>query len=270
VGFEALANITGTATGANAENTALGYQAFFDLTDGLSNVAVGAIAGIGLTSGTGNVAVGQGAGVGLTSGNDNVFIGHFQGPATAGENGHTYISNIQFTDVSGGGTDTVTIDLTTGLLGHLTSSRRYKEDITPMDKASEALYRLKPVTYRYKKEIDKTQSRAFGLIAEEVAEVNPDLVARNGQGRAESVHYEMVNAMLLNEFLKEHKKMQEQQNKIENQQTTIAELKSTVSQQQKGMEVLTAELKEQAAQIQKVNAQLEVNKPAAKVVTNKP
>ena len=104
--------------------------------------------------------------------------------------------------------DTVTIDLSTGLLGHLTSSRRYKEDIKPMDKASEALYRLKPVTYRYKKEIDRTQSLAFGLIAEEVAEVNPDLVAHNAQGQPESVHYEMVNAMLLNEFLKEHKKVE--------------------------------------------------------------
>src|SRR5438046_10672098 len=103
----------------------------------------------------------------------------------AGENDHTNIRNINTASVSGGGTDTVTINLTTGLLGHLTSSRRYKEDINPMDKASEALYRLKPVTYRYKKEIDRTQSRAFGLIAEEVAEVNPDLVAHNAQRQPE-------------------------------------------------------------------------------------
>ena len=124
-----------------------------------------------------------------------------------------------------------------------------------MDKASEALYRLKPVTYRYKKEIDRTQSRAFGLIAEQVAEVNFDLIVRDVKGQVEDVHYEMVNAMLLNEFLKQHKK---------------EDLEITVAQQQKGMEVLMAQLKEQAAQIQKVSAQLEVNKPAPQVVTNKP
>src|SRR5207248_4114918 len=134
--------------------------------------------------------------------------------------------------------------------------RRYKEDIKPMNVASEALYRFKPVTYRYKKEIDPTQSSAFGLIAEEVAEVNPDLVARDCNGQPESVHYEMVNAMLLNEFQKEHKK--------------VEELQATVAQQQKGMEVLTAQLKEQAAQIQKVSAQIEMGKPAPQVVVNTP
>ena len=247
VGFEALANVTGSATGDNAINTALGYQALVDFTDGDSNVAVGSQAGVGLTSGSGNIAVGFQAGVGLTSGNSNIFIGEFQGPAIASESNHTYIGNIRFTDVSGGGTDTVTIDLTTGLLGHLTSSRRYKEDIKPMDKASEALYRLKPVTYRYKKEIDRTQSHAFGLIAEEVAEVNPGLVAHNSQGQAESVHYEMVNAMLLNEFLKEHRKVEEQEKRID---------------------ALTAQFKAQAAQIQKVSAQLEASKPAPQVVNN--
>src|SRR6266498_1734560 len=94
-----------------------------------------------------------------------------------------------------------------------------------MNNASETLYRLKPVTYRYKKEIDSTQSPAFGLIAEEVAEVNPDLVARNAEGRPESVHYEMVNAMLLNEFLKEHRKVQELNSTVATQLTTIADLK---------------------------------------------
>ena len=270
VGFEALANVTGSAAGDNAFNAAYGYQALADLTDGAGNVAVGALAGTGLTTGDANISVGYQAGIGNVSGSGNIFIGYLQGPATAAEVAHTYIRNINLTNVSGGGTDTVTIDLTTGLLGHLTSSRRYKEDINPMDKASEALYRLKPVTYRYKKEIDKTQSRAFGLIAEEVAEVNADLVAHNAQGQPESVHYEMVNAMLLNEFLKEHRKVGEQQSKIDNQQASIAELKATVAQQAKGMEVLTGQLKEQAAQIQKVSAQLEMSKPASKVVMNKP
>ncbi len=148
------------------------------------------------------------------------------------------------------------MDLSTGLLGHLSSSRRYKEDIRPINKSSEVVYRLKPVTYRYKKDIDRTQSPAFGLIAEEVAKVNPNLVARNSQGQPESVHYEMVNAMLLNEFLKEHKK--------------VEQLQATVAQQQKGMEILTAQLKEEAAQIQKVSAQIEMSKPAPQVVANKP
>jgi uncharacterized coiled-coil protein SlyX len=269
LGFEALANVTGLSTGQNALNTALGYQALFDLADGDANVAVGGLAGRGIIFGEDNIAVGYQAGFGLLSGSNNIFIGAFQGPATTTEDAHTYIGNINETQVSGGGTDTVTIDLSTGLLGHLTSSRRYKEDIKPMDKASEALYRLKPVTYRYKKEIDRTQSRAFGLVAEEVAEVNPDLVAHNVQGQPESVHYEMVNAMLLNEFLKAHKKVEQQQSRIDNQQASIAELKATVAQQQKRMEVLTAQLKEQAAEIQKVSAQLEVNKPAPEVVTNK-
>src|SRR5262249_42984250 len=96
------------------------------------------------------------------------------------------------------------IILSAAALGHRTSSRRYREDTKRIDKASEALYRLNPVSYRYKKEIDSTQSSAFGLIAEEVEEVDPALVARNSEGRAEAVHYEMINAMLLNEFLKEH------------------------------------------------------------------
>src|SRR4029077_3753120 len=110
---------------------------------------------------------------------------------------HTYIRNINTTSVNGAGTDTVTVNLTTGLLGHRSSSRRYKEDIQPMSNSSEALYRLKPVTYRYKKDIDPTQSPAFGLVAEDVVEVDANLVARNSQGQPESVHYEMVNAMLL-------------------------------------------------------------------------
>ena len=96
-----------------------------------------------------------------------------------------------------------------------------------------------------------------------MAQVNPDLVAHNSKGQPESVHYEMVNAMLLNEFLKEHKR-------VEEQQATVAELKSMVAQQQKGMEVLTARLKEQAAQIEKVSAQLQIDQSASKVVVNKP
>ena len=150
--------------------------------------------------------------------------------------------------------DYVTIN-SAGRLGRANiSSRRYKHDIKLMDKASEALFALKPVTFRYKQEFDATQTLAYGLIAEEVAQVYPDLVGRNPEGQPESVRYEQINAMLLNEFIKEHRK--------------VEELQATVAQQQKGMEVLAASLKEQASQIQKVSARLEVSKPAPQVVAN--
>ena len=123
-----------------------------------------------------------------------------------------------------------------------------------MDKASEALFALKPVTFRYKKEIDAAGTSQFGLVAEQVEKVNPDLVVRDKEGKPYSVRYDQVNAMLLNEFLKAHCKAQQQQ-------ATITELK-------RGIEILTAQFKEQAAQIQKVNAQLEMSKPAVRTVLN--
>jgi uncharacterized coiled-coil protein SlyX len=134
------------------------------------------------------------------------------------------------------------------------SSERFKKDIDPMDTASEAIFSLRPVTFHYKN--DATNTPQFGLIAEEVAKVNPALIAVDKEGKPYTIRCQQINAMLLNEFLKEHKKVQE--------------LAATVAQQQKGMEVLTAQLKEQAAQIQKVSAQLEVSKPAAKFVVTKP
>ena len=136
-----------------------------------------------------------------------------------------------------------------------------------MDQTSEAILALKPVTFHYKS--DSSNTPQFGLIAEEVAKVNPDLVVRDENGEVYTVRYDAVNAMLLNEFLKEHRKVEEQQSKIQKQQGTISELKATVAQQQKGMEVLAAQLKEQAAQIQKVSAELETSKPAAQVVNNR-
>ena len=123
-----------------------------------------------------------------------------------------------------------------------------------MDKASEAILALKPVTFEYKN--DKKGTPQYGLIAEDVAEVNPNLVVRDKNGEILSVHYEQVWNMMLNEFLKEHKK-------VEEQQASISQLKSE-------MQTMVAQLKEQAAQIQKVSAQLEVNKPAPQVVVNKP
>jgi hypothetical protein len=146
------------------------------------------------------------------------------------------------------------------------SSRRFKKEIKPMDSASEAILALKPVTFHYKS--DKTNAPQFGLIAEEVAEVNPNLVVHDENGEIYTVRYDAVNAMLLNEFLKEHKAFLEEQRKVDEQQATIVDLKSTVAQQQKATEILTAQLKEQAAQIQKVSAQLQLNKPMMQTVSN--
>ena len=140
-----------------------------------------------------------------------------------------------------------------GQLGTVLSSERFKEAIKPMDKVSEAILSLQPVTFRYKQELDPNGIPQFGLIAEQVEKVNPDLVVRDEDGKVTTVRYEAVNAMLLNEFLKEHRK-------VEEQQKTIAE--RMIAQQQQQIEALTA------AQIQKVSAQLEASKPAPQVVNN--
>jgi trimeric autotransporter adhesin len=241
-----------TAVGANALdsnttggfNTALGSGALASNTTGNVNVAI-ANGLSGMTSGNSNVAIGGNAGVFLDTGSGNVYLGAGMG-GVAVEDDHTYIRNINTTGQSfnPGTNNYVTVEMSSGRLGFTTvvSSQRYKEDIKPLDKTSQALFALKPVSFRLKKEYDETQALAFGLIAEEVEKVNPDLVYRNNKGQVESVRYEMVNAMLLNEFLKEHEKVQK----------------------------LEAQLKEQAVQIQKVSAQLEVNKPAAKVVLSNP
>ncbi|MGA7273955.1 MAG: tail fiber domain-containing protein [Candidatus Udaeobacter sp.] len=141
-----------------------------------------------------------------------------------------------------------------GQLGVAPSSQRFKADIKAMDKTSEAIYSLKPVIFRYKREFDRERIPQFGLIAEEVEKVNPAVIARDGEGRVYSVRYDQVNAMLLNEFLKEHRE--------------VAEVKSTVAEQRKGMEAVAAQLKEQAAQIQKVSAQLEASRPVQEMVNN--
>ena len=203
----------------------------------------------GGTLGSANTAIGTRAGYGLRTGIGNVYIGEQEMARDPGENYHTYIHNINTTSVSGGFADTVTIDLNTGLLGHLTSSRRHKEDIKAMEDASETLYRLKPVTYRYKKEIDRNQALDYGLIAEEVAEVDPNLAIRNAKGEIETVRYNAINLMLLNEFLKEHRK-------VETLEDTVATLVTTV--------------KEQAAQIQKVSAQVQMRQPQMSVARINP
>ena len=237
-------------------NTAIsGYRALFNNTAGDGNTAVGAFALFNNTSGDNNIGLGREAGEDI-NGSGNVCIGEGVS-GEAGVDNRTYIRNINTTaqSFSAGVNDYVTVRLSDGRLGHtqVVSSRRYKEDIKPLDKASEALYALKPVSFRLKKEFDPTQPLAFGLIAEEVEKVDPALVYRNDKGQVESVRYEMVNAMLLNEFLKEHRKVQELE---------------------KGMAVLTAKLEEQAAQIQKISAQVansaaqEANSVAQVVASN--
>ena len=158
----------------------------------------------------------------------------------------------------GGGLSPVYVN-SSGQLGAQASSRRFKKDIAAMDAASEALLSLKPVTFHYKS--DNTGTPQFGLIAEEVAKVNPDLVVRDKNGEIYTVRYDAVNAMLLNEFLKEHHKVQEQQ-------ATINELKSTVAQQQEGMRAFAATLRDQASQIQKVSAHIEASRPEPQTALN--
>jgi hypothetical protein len=216
--------------------------------------------------------VGFAVGLSLTTGDNNIDISHARGGGEAntirfgnGQTG-TFIAGISGVPVTG----TAVVVNIFGQLGLAPSSQRFKDDIKPIDKASESLLRLKPVTFRYKKEIDPEARQQFGLVAEEVEKVNPNLVVRDKEGKPYSVRYDQVNAMLLNEFLKEHQKVEQQAREMQKQEATIVELKSTVAQQQKAMETVTTQLKEQAAQIQKVSAQLESTRPDPPVVVNNP
>ena len=256
-----------TANGVNAlfsnttgsNNTANGVNALSSNTTGSDNTADGA--GALLINGTGsfNIALGRNAGNRLANGDYNIDIGNrgARGEARTIRIGteeihkHTFIAGISGVTVAGG--VGVIID-TDGHLGTVVSSARFKEAIKPMDKASEAILALKPVTFRYKQELDPEGIPQFGLVAEEVEKVNPDLVACDADGKPYSVRYEAVNAMLLNEFLKEHRTVQEQK-------ATIAELKHNFAEQQKQIEVLTAGL-------QKVSRQAEMSRPAPQMIVN--
>jgi hypothetical protein len=233
-------------------NTATGDAALYDNTTGETNTGIGNGALFSNTTGQSNIGLGVGAGSELTTGNDNIDIGN-DGVAgesdvirigTPGTQTNTFIAGISGTTVAGG--VTVIIDAN-GHLGTVTSSERFKDQIKPMDKASEAILALKPVTFRYKHELDPDAIPQFGLVAEQVEKVDPDLVTRDGQGKVYTVRYEAVNAMLLNEFLKEHR---------------------TVQKQQKEIDALKAELKEQRALIQKVNDKMELDRPAPQTVLN--
>ena len=236
-------NTTGgnnTASGANAlasntagaGNTASGFQALSNNT-GSFNIGLGNQAGVNLTTGDRNIDIGNGGVAGESS---TIRIGNVQ---TA-----TYIVGISGSTATGGAAVFVASD---GKLGTVTSSQRFKKDIADMDAASEALLALRPVTFRYKPELDKTGIPQYGLVAEEVAEVNPDLVVRDENGEIYTVRYEAVNAMLLNEFLKAHRRIEEQDKRIDQ---------------------LTAQLKEQALLIQKVNDKVELNRPAPQTVAD--
>jgi Chaperone of endosialidase len=265
VGFEALfSNVSGTFNNAHGrfalqanigdQNNAMGDDAMFSNTTGSFNTAVGDDALDNNVDGSNNVAVGDEAGTGLGASVNNCIAINVPGAGPFATFDNTcFIGSIFDQPVSDVGTQEAVFVDQFNVIGISASSRRFKHDIQPMDKASEAILALKPVTFKYN--ADKYGRTQYGLVAEDVAQVNPDLVVQHKDGEISTVRYEQVNAMLLNEFLKEHKKVQN--------------LETTVAQQAKGMEVLTAQLKEQAAQIQQVSAQIEVNKPAAKTVANK-
>jgi hypothetical protein len=230
VGTSALANHT---TGSN--NTAIGREALLNDTTGESNVAIGRSALVNNTNGVTNIAIGTDSGGSVTTASNVVCIGFGVGGANVDET--TWIGNI-FGVTTQSGTTAPVIVSNTGQLGTLVSSERFKKDIAAMEKTSEAILALRPVTFHYK--TDASETPQFGLVAEEVAKVDPALVLPDKQGKPYTVRYEAVNAMLLNEFLKEHRK---------------------VEQLEKQIEALTAGL-------QKVSAQLEGNKPAPRVVAN--
>jgi hypothetical protein len=264
VGFDALqSNVSGddsTAVGHGAlnhntadHNTATGFEALFTNTTGTANTAVGYIA-LQNSTGSNNIALGSNAGSGVTTGSNNIDIGN----AGAAEAGTIRIGTVGtqtkvfVAGLVGAGTSTITgtpvVVSSNGRLGIMaTSSARFKDEIKPMDKASETILALKPVTFRYKPEIDPERALQFGLVAEEVEKVNAALITRDHEGKPYTVRYEAVNAMLLNEFLKEHRKVEQQE--------------ATIAKQQKQIDALTAGL-------QKVSDQLELSKPAAQTVAN--
>jgi len=293
-GFEALFNnttgIANTATGAFAllhnttstANTATGDAALLSNVSGNNNTAIGAsalgsntadgntavgtLALLNNTTGFLNIALGAGAGESLTTGSHNIDIGN---AGVTGEGntirigddnqGATFIAGVYGVSVAGLG---VAMN-SSGQLGTVGSSRRFKKDIKAMEHASESILSLKPVTFRYNEEIDALGTPQFGLIAEDVADVNPDLVVNGRDGKPYTVRYEAVNAMLLNEFLKEH-------HKIRNLEVTIAQqrkdFQAATTQQQGEFEAKIARQQKQiealSAGLQKVNAQLAAASPS--------
>jgi len=261
VGYQALNRNTtsfdNTATGrialqnntTGSFNTANGSQALQANTSGGANTAIGFQALLNNTTGAGNTALGFEAGSGVTTANNVIAIGTFGANVT----NSCFIGRIR--DVTTANADAIPVMIdSAGQLGTMSSSRRFKREIKPMDKSSEAILGLKPVTFHYKS--DNTGTPQFGLIAEEVAEINPDLVVRDENGEIYTVRYDAVNAMLLNEFLKEYRTVQELKSNAARQEAIIAE-------QQKQIKALTSGL-------EKVNNRLELDKPVREIVVNTP
>jgi hypothetical protein len=305
-GFQALySNTTGdsnTASGVFAlasnttgnENTAIGNGALISNGTGNYNTVIGSAALIP-TPGNLNIALGYWAGFNFTgtTGDNNIYIGS-QGVAgesntirigervpfvnldgvTLPAHKRTFIAGISGVAVNG---CTVVVN-SNGRLGVAASSARFKEAIKPMDKASETILALRPVTFRYKKEIDPDSTPQFGLVAEEVAKINPALVNRGADGKVFTVRYDAVNAMLLNEFLKEHHKVAELEGTIAQQQKDFQsalalqkkDLQASIAEQQDEIKSLAVGLKEQGDQLRKVSNQFEINKPAPRVVATNP
>jgi Chaperone of endosialidase len=266
MGFEALFSNT-----AGDRNTAVGWGALSFNTTGASNTAVGVSALRLSAAASFNTAVGHDALVNNLSGNGNVALGYQAGDnivtasnviciGTEGPSGQggevsnsCFIGQIRGVTTHNADAVPVLID-SDGQLGTGSSSRRFKKDIKPLDRASEAVLSLKPVIFHYK--TDNTNTAQFGLIAEEVAAVNPDLIVRDKNGEIYTVRYDAVNAMLLNEFLKEHRKVEEQQG-------TLQQIKQDLAEQRKRIETLTKGL-------QRVSVQVEASRSTPKVVLNNP
>jgi hypothetical protein len=250
VGFQAIfSNTEGALNTAIGEfalfnnqsngNTAVGFDTLFDHTTGENNTAVGRDALVSAATGHDNTAIGVFAGANVITASNVICINH----TGADVSNSCFINNIRGVTTQNADAINVVID-SAGQLGTMSSSRRFKREIKPMDQASEAILSLKPVMFHYR--TDKSNTPQFGLVAEDVAAVNPNLVVRDKDGEIYSVRYEAVNAMLLNEFLKEHRKMDKLEAIVEQQrrdfQTTIRELKRDMD-----------------AKIQKVSAQIELN-----------
>jgi hypothetical protein len=280
-GFNALYNNTtgghNTANGYNAllnnttgtSNTAIGQGTLNLLTIGNSNTAIGQTALNHLTTGSNNIGLGFNAGTTVTIGSNNIEIGNAGVAADAntirigkiGTQTNTFIAGISGSTVPNG---VGVIINSKGQLGTVQSSARFKDQIKPMDNASEAIMALRPVTFHYKD--DKENTPQFGLIAEEVAKANPDLVVRDDKGEIYTVRYDAVNAMLLNEFLKGYRKVEEQARKLAEQDQRITQQQGRIESQnaiaihqQQQIEALTEGL-------QKVSAQIELNKNAPQQV----
>jgi uncharacterized coiled-coil protein SlyX len=256
-GFAALSlNVDGCC------NTANGNNALF-ITTGTGNTAVGFFALSSVKTGSFNVAVGDSAGDHLNGGDSNNIDIGFGVEGVAGESNTVRIGNNDIVDTFIRGISGTTIAsgaavlvASNGHLGTVTSSQRFKENVKPMDQASEALFALKPVTFRYRREIDPVGTLQFGLVAEDVEKINRDLVVRDEKGQVNSVRYDQVNAMLLNEFLKQH--------------TKVLELEAIVARQQKSFARQQAQIETLGSRLQKVSAQIEIRKTASQLVLNNP